>query len=394
MVGIIRAMTTTTTPRLPPYSDALTGLRGIAALWVLAFHLWHFMGGPRLALGPLDLTPLAAHGHFGVDLFFVLSGYLIGGGWVVARLVGTAVPIGTFWKRRFLRVFPAYWTQWLVLVLLAWWSSRSFPMSAVDSLLTATLTFNLFENGAALNPVWWSLPVEWNFYLVVPLMALLFATRRALPTALVVVILVSVGIRILMWWSTQAYGADALEFYRWVIQLPGRLDQFALGMLVAHALVLGRAGSERLLLLAGAGATLLLVWLGYRAGYVVDGIVAPWLFFQFTLFGCAFAALTAAAALSQSSMVKLLLGNRALVFAGTVSYSLYLWHYPVLQWMRQWANSQGWSTADWRWALAVIVLSLLLAWISYRLVERPFLPQRQRKDGAPSTSGEYSSTPN
>lgn len=393
MVGIIRAMTTTT-PRLPPYSDALTGLRGIAALWVLVFHLWQYMGGPRLAIGFIDLTPLAARGHFGVDLFFVLSGYLIGGGWVMARLGGNAVPMGVFWKRRFLRVFPAYWAQWLVLAVLAWWSVQPFPLDWLGALLSATLTFNLLQNDAVLNPVWWSLPVEWNFYLVVPLMALLFATRRALPPLLLVLVLASVMLRAVMWWSIHTYGVDAVEFYRWVIQLPGRLDQFALGMLVAHALLLKQGGSERGLLVAGTVATLVLVWLSHGAGNVVDGAIAPWLFFQFTLFGCAFAALTAAAALSQSSMVKLLLGNRALVFAGTVSYSLYLWHYPVLQWMRQWANSQGWSTADWRWALAVIVLSLLLAWISYRLVERPFLPQRQRKDGAPSTSGEYSSTPN
>lgn len=393
MVGIIRAMTSAPALRLPPYSDALTGLRGVAALWVLVFHLWQFMGGPRLAIGPVDLTPLAAHGHLGVDLFFVLSGYLIGGGWVIARLGGPAVPVGTFWKRRFLRVFPAYWSQWLVLALLAWWSAQPFPLDATGALLSATLTFNIVQNEAALNPVWWSLPVEWNFYLVAPLMALLFATRRALPPWLAMLVLASVALRAVMWWAIHTHGADAVAFYRWVIQLPGRLDQFALGMLVAHALALGRGGSERVLLLAGTVATLVLVWSSHRAGNIVDGAIAPWLFFQFALLGCAFAALTAAAALSRSRLVTYLLANRALVFAGTVSYSLYLWHYPVLQWMREWAQSQGWATADWRWAIAVVALSLLLAWVSYRLVERPFLPQRRRKDGAPSASGEYSPTP-
>lgn len=397
MVGIIRAMTSPSLPRLPPYSDALTGLRGIAALWVLVFHLWQFMGGPRLAIGPIDLTPLAARGHFGVDLFFVLSGYLIGGAWVLARLGGPAVPMGTFWKRRFWRVFPAYWSQWVVLALLAWWSAKPFPLDATGAVLSATLTFNLVQNEAALNAVWWSLPVEWNFYLVVPLMALLFATRRALPPLLAVLVLASVMLRALMWWSIQTYGADAVEFYRWVIQLPGRLDQFALGMLVAHALAQGRGGSERLLLLAGSVATLVLVWLSHRAGNVVDRAIAPWLFFQFALFGCAFAALVAAAALSRTHAVRLLLANRPLVFLGTISYSLYLWHYPVLQWLRSWARAQEISLSDWRFAVGAVVCSIGLSALTYFLTERPFLPRRhraaQRRDANPH-AGKYSRATN
>lgn len=382
MIGIIRAMTSAPTPRLPPYSDALTGLRGIAALWVLVFHLWQFMGGPSLAIGPFDLTPLAARGHFGVDLFFVLSGYLIGGPWVVARLGGPSVPVATFWRRRFLRVFPAYWAQWGVLALLALWSAEPFPMGPLDSVLSATLTFNLVENGADLNPVWWSLPVEWNFYLIAPLVALLFASRRMLPPVILLIVLASMAFRVLCWWMAHRHGVDGLWLARWVIQLPGRLDQFALGMLVAHALVLGRGGSARWLFLLGSAATLLLVWLINRSGDVISQASAPWFFLQFPLIGCAFAALTAAAALPGSRLNDALLGNRALRFAGIISYSLYLWHYPVLQWMRSWAQTQNWATSDWRWALTVFVLSMVLAWLSYLLVERPFLPQRRRKDDA------------
>lgn len=397
MVGIIRTMTSLPAPRLPPYSDALTGLRGIAAGWVLVFHLWQFMGGPRLAIGPIDLTPLAARGHLGVDLFFVLSGYLIGGAWVIARLGGPAVPVGAFWKRRFLRVFPAYWAQWLVLALLAWWSANAFPLNATDALLSATLTFNLVQNDAALNAVWWSLPVEWDFYLAAPLMAWLFATRRTLPPWLMALVVASVMLRAAMWWSVHTYGIDAIGFYRWVIQLPGRLDQFALGMLAAHALAQGRGGSERLLLLAGSIATLVLVWLVHRAGNVVDGAIAPWLFFQFTLFGCAFTALMAAAALSRTRAVQLIFANRPLVFLGTISYSLYLWHYPVLQWLRRWAQAQDIPLSDWRFAAGAVVCSIGLSTLTYSLTERPFLPRRRRmvpRGGGKADAGEYSTSDN
>ena len=366
-------------PRLPSYADALTGLRGIAALWVLVFHLWQRTGAPLLKLGPLDFTPLAAHGYLGVDLFFVLSGYLIGGPWVAARLGGAKVAFGAFWKRRFLRVFPAYWAQWAVLALLATLGPGGFPMGAKDAVLSATLTSNLIDNATALNAVWWSLPVEWDFYLVAPLVALVFGARRALPRGLVLIVLACVGFRVLVWWMVFDQGLEWLTLYRWVIQLPGRLDQFALGMLVAHALMRGRGGSEPRLVLAGALATLVLVWLLPRATYVVNGALAPWLFFQFTVFGCAFAALVGAAAMSRSAPVRALLANRPLVFLGTISYSLYLWHYPVLDWLSRHARASGSDTASWRWAALAVVASVVVSTLSYVLVERPFLRHRREK---------------
>ncbi len=371
-------------PRLPPYADALTGLRGVAALWVLVFHLWQHTGAPALALGPLDFTPMAAHGYLGVDLFFVLSGYLIGGPWVAMRLGGPKVAFGTFWRRRFLRVFPAYWAHWGVLALLAAFGPGGFPMNTGEALLSATLASNLMDGAPTLNPVWWSLPVEWDFYLAAPLVALAFATRRALPLALPWIVLACVAFRILAWWLIFHQGMDWVSLYRWVIQLPGRLDQFALGMLVAHALVLGRGGSERRLALFGSATTLLALWLLPRAGYVVDQALAPWLFFQFTVFGCAFAALVGAAAMSRSAPVRALLANRPLVFLGTISYSLYLWHYPVLDALSRHAKASGMDTASWRWAALAAAASVAVSALSYTLTERPFL--RYRREPPVATS--------
>lgn len=368
-------------PSLPPYAPALTGLRGLAALWVFAFHLWQFSGGLRLQLGPLDLTPLAAHGHLGVDLFFVLSGYLIGGPWVLARLGGTRLALRPFWKRRCLRVLPAYWAQWLVLAALALAASRPFPMSAGESALSLLLGHNLIRNDAPLNPVWWSLPVEWDFYLIAPWLALLFARPGRLPAWLLPLILASVAWRVLSWWVVHHYLAEGFWLYRWIIQLPGRLDQFLLGMLTAWALALGRDGSPRWLFWAGSAATLVSTWLLYRVGNTVDRALAPWIFFQFTLFGCAFAALIGAAAMPGRHVAARLLGNRVLVWFGTISYSLYLWHYPALQWLQGWARGRAWDTASLTWIIAVLLLALVLAQLSYWLFERPFLPSRRRLRG-------------
>jgi len=363
---------------LPPYAPALTGLRGVAAGWVLLFHLWQFMGTPRLALGPLDFTPLFARGHLGVDMFFVLSGYLIGGPWLVAKLRGEKRSLRGFWMRRIRRVLPAYWLQWLVLALVAWFGAAwmkngPLPQGIAETLLGLTLTFNLTDP-PLLNPVWWTLAVEWDFYLLAPLLAAGFAARGSVPWLLPCIVLACVAFRVLCWWHVFEYFDGVL--YRWVQQLPSRLDQFALGMTVAWAFACGRAGRGAALLALGLAGTLAMVWIGFHVGPIVDTGLAPWLFFEFTLVGCAFAALVGAAALSDSALTMRLFANRPLVFVGTISYSLYLWHFPVLQWLRGFALAQGWTTTSWAFAAAALSLSAGFAWLSYRVAERPLLRGR------------------
>lgn len=371
---------------LPDYAPALTGLRGVAAGWVLLFHLWQFMGTPRLALGPLDATPLFARGHLGVDLFFVLSGYLIGGPWLVAKLRGGARPsLREFWLRRARRVLPAYWLQWLILAAVASFGAKGFPLDARGVLLDLSLASNLIDNTTPLNAVWWSLPVEWDFYLFAPLLAAGMASRGRLPWLLPGIVLATVAFRVLCWWAFWEYLQDSLALYRWVIQLPGRLDQFALGMLVAWAFALGREGRGGPLALFGIALTLALAWIGFGTGSAVDTALAPWLFFELTLIGCGFAALTAAAAMRHPAWLVGWLGHRAMGFLGTVSYSLYLWHYPLLQGLRGFADAHGWATASWSFASAALAASLAVAWLSYRIAERPFLRRRTATGAASAT---------
>ncbi len=383
---MIAAMTAPSMPpaplrELPSYAPALTGLRGVAAGWVLLFHLWQFMGTPRLALGWLDITPLFARGHLGVDLFFVLSGYLIGGPWLVAKLRGQPLSLREFWIRRARRVLPAYWLQWLILVVVAWAGATWFGAQPIllglrEVLLGLSLTFNLIDNTAPLNAVWWTLPVEWDFYLFAPLLAVVLAARGKWPRGLFALVLAVVAFRVLCWWALWEYLQEGVPLYRWVIQLPGRLDQFALGMLVAWAFALGRTGRGTPLAWFGIVLTLVLVWVGFHTGSAVDTGLAPWLFFEFTLVGCALAAITAAAAMNAPSWLARILSSRVMAFLGTVSYSLYLWHYPLLQWLRSYANAHAWEMASWHFAFAALAVSLLVAWLSYLVAEKPFLHRR------------------
>lgn len=362
---------------VPPedHLRALTGLRGVAAGWVLLFHLWQFAGGPPLAIGPLDLTPLAACGYFGVDLFFVLSGFLLGQPFLRARMAGApAPPLGRFWQRRLRRVLPAYWTQLAILLLVAAAGGAALP-SAGDVLGHATLSFNLLDNGSAINPVYWSLPVEWDFYLVLPLLALGFARGSGRPWMLPLALLVAVGFRLLCGWAITVHGMDGVPLYRWVLQLPGRVDQFVFGMTAAWLCLRGMGPTLRAALAVGGLALILLQsWLTAPRGDFVSQADLTWLYWHYSVLAAGMAALIAAAAASPAGWPARLFSGRLLGWLGLISYSLYLWHYPLLGWLRPLAAA-GWS--PWLlWGLLAPLLALLVATLSYLLVERPFLAAR------------------
>ncbi|HIE55787.1 MAG TPA: acyltransferase, partial [Chromatiaceae bacterium] len=151
------------------YLEPLTGLRGIAAAWVALWHLWGFAGRPQykweLAGFSLDLTPLIRTGWAGVDIFFVLSGFVLGLAFCQAWL-GNRPPVrlGDYFRRRLLRVLPALWLQIMVLGLLLWLSGDKLPPLS-DLTAQALLVHNLLGSPATqLKPVYWTLPVEFDFY--------------------------------------------------------------------------------------------------------------------------------------------------------------------------------------------------------------------------------------
>lgn len=356
------------------YFPGLTGLRGIAAGWVLLFHLWQSAHGPRVAIGPLDVTALFSTGYLGVDLFFVLSGFLLGLPFMRWALGERPYPdLGRFWKRRALRVLPAFYAQLVVLVLLALAGIGTLPPWRE---LLAYLSMEFVFFGIPLwNGVWWTLPAEWNFYVLLPFFGLLFGRARW-TLVLLLLVVASVTVRIACWHLLYDNVWDWPVAYPAIIQTPARMDEFAFGVVAAGLHLRRGQGSARwdlpVLLLGLAGLLLLMAGLDGRGDIFVKAD-APLIFAYATLAGLPLALVVYAAA-SPLPLARRLFAGRALAFTGIVSYSLYLWHYPLL----------GWADALWpglprgvgglalRSAL-MIPVTLLVAWVSYRLVERPFL---------------------
>ncbi|OFS07660.1 MULTISPECIES: acyltransferase family protein [Kytococcus] len=351
----------------------LTGLDGLRALAVVSVMLFHFDAG-------LD------GGFLGVDVFFVLSGYLITSQ-LITRWSPTTVDLKHFWGRRVRRLFPAVFLLLLVVSVAMLVLDRTAVRSYVgDVLAAATYTSNwwyVFQErsyfeAAGRPPVLqhlWSLAVEEQFYLVWPLVVagLTFAFTKASARRWAVFTISLVGAVASSLWMGMGTAAadlpaagDASRFYFGT-------DSHAMGLLAGAALAAlrGGAGFSDRAPLKRAGVLWTLLGLAGLGGlgwfFVTQAETSEWLYrWGFAALAALVVVLVVAA--TRPGPVEWLLSLPLLRYLGTRSYSLYLWHWPIAAFTRPGID------VEWPEPVVHLVrwgLTLLLAELSYRLVENP-----------------------
>jgi peptidoglycan/LPS O-acetylase OafA/YrhL len=356
----------------------LTGVRGLAAFAVVCLHAYILAGEPDSV--PRPLAWLFAMGGSGVDVFFTLSAFLLTLPFVEASLNAAPTPdLSVYGKRRLLRILPAYYVQIVVLVALGalgvnggWvWNSPS-----VTTLLAHFVFFlNAWPFVAAQVPPWWTLPVEMGFYLLLPLFARCLRPGRW--PWLLLAIAASLGYRYWLMHADLSMGRQIV----WGDQLPGRLHQFLIGMLAAYAFVRLKARNA---LPAGRVAD----WLALAA--IASFLALPALGFPITgqaylgepnghplLQGWhVFASLIVALLLVSLASGAPILGRAfswpPLQALGLISYSLYLWHYPVMLAVRDAVGGFDTARGDfWTYFFYSLLLSVIVALVSWWMVELP-----------------------
>ena len=364
------------------YVASLTGLRGVAALFVFLYHYGTLNPGIRLDLtvpliGQALQFPLG-FGFTGVDLFFVLSGFLLSLPFARATLTrSTTQPLGRYYKRRLLRVFPAYYAQLFIILITGAWFLTWAPVDGISLLAHMSMFFNI--GGNPVRPmvgVWWTLPIELSFYLLLPFIASFMRPARWL-VLLVVCILLSMVYRL---WSADHFAAAAAGgVFLAASHLPGSLPEFLLGAsaaMVVQWFELNSIKKPPAIILDGmflAGTTLAVLWLWEillpNGAFYWQGhwsmVIAP-LAFGLPL------SLMVISLYWGSRIGKLLFANPVIYFLGLISYSLYLWHFVVLQqagavFGETWSNLPGIPRFLLSLALVVLVSS-----VSYYVFERPF----------------------
>jgi peptidoglycan/LPS O-acetylase OafA/YrhL len=332
------------------YRRDIDGLRGFSVILVIAFHAF---------------SNLFPGGFIGVDVFFVISGYLISN--IIFHETDDGVfSVKTFYARRVRRIFPA-----LALILLSVLSAGLWFLSPADLVIlgqqiaaSAAFLANIYfwtqsgyfapdaKSFALLHL--WSLGVEEQFYIIWPIILVFLSRWRR--WVLLTIVLFGVTSFALNFLFTNSVSAN---FYfptnrAWELMLGAVLaraehDRYPLSIFKPHIYELASALG---LLMICAGALLIKEGLLYRAWYA---LLVPTLGAALLIWTGKF-----------SRIGRLLLGSKIAVAVGLISYPLYLWHWPAL-----WLVRLLYLDPSWEIILATCVVSGLLAWMTYEAVELP-----------------------
>jgi peptidoglycan/LPS O-acetylase OafA/YrhL len=330
------------------YKPHIDGLRAFA---VLAVVLYHFRVG---AFGG---------GYVGVDVFFVISGYLLTG-IIVAELEQGAFTFTAFYARRARRILPASLCVVAVVALVGWLRLPPSDLDVLGRSIVSTVCFasNLFffaqsgyfgPDGRTLHLLHtWSLAVEEQFYLLLPL--LLFSLR-GLGRARIFWIVAACGAASALLSVLLTPRQPAMAFYL----LPTRAWELLAGALLAirrPALAGGPRLASSLALVGFASFGVSVFWYGPDTPFPGVAAALPVLA----------AALLIAAGDRAAPLVRWPLTNPVSVGIGKISYSMYLWHWPLLVFYEVTFEGKAWLTP------LLIVPLLPLSYVSYRFVEQPF----------------------
>ncbi len=352
-----RAAIAATGAHAPTYRPDIDGLRALAVLPVIAFHM---------GVQALD------GGFIGVDIFFVISGYLISSR-ILADTAAGRFSLTDFYVRRIRRIFPAFAAMMIATTIGA--IIIEFPGDLArygNSLIAATLSFSNVhfwwttdyfvpqaQSAALLHT--WSLSVEEQFYLVFPpLVMLLTKWRNRLDLVLWLILAMSLAAS-----AVTAFTDPVSAFY-----LPHfRIWEFLIGTMIVRRpnglftrdMVREGAAGVGLALIVGS-----ILLLNHKMPF--PGLYA--------VPGCLGTALIIAAGEQGRTLVYRLLAWAPLRGVGLISYSLYLWHWPVIVLFKTWKPTQFLSMTD-KAILAVVIVVLAIA--SWRFIEQPFRQARHAR---------------
>lgn len=360
-------------PRPSPHAAAaayrpdIDGLRAIAVISVVLYHAF-----PGLLPG----------GFAGVDVFFVISGFLIGGILIDAHANGTFT-YRDFYTRRVRRLFPALVVVLAVVLLVGFFllMPSAYRTLGKHVLAGAGFASNLvllkesgyFDTASALKPLLhlWSLGVEEQFYILCPLvLAAFWRSRLSLPVAILLFALASFAVG--LYWLDQApkkaFFHPAARF--WELFAGVWLAAWQRQSAAAGIAPMARAARVPPELAAAAGLLFLsaaFVWLREGDGFPGMQALLP-----------VFGAMLLVGPAAGSALSRHLLASRPMVFVGVISYPLYLWHWPLLSLARIERGGEP-STAV---RAGLVLLAVALAWATWRWVETPL---RHARAGSSAT---------
>lgn len=337
------------------YRPDIDGLRAIAVLSVIVFHIWH------------DALP---GGFIGVDVFFVISGYLISLQ-LYKEMQTNSFSITKFYERRIKRILPVFYVVVLLTVVVAQFIMVPFDaekvgVSAIWALISsANVYFWLFQDNSYFaqssdeSPLLhlWSLGVEEQFYLLWPLL-LLFLFKYKKPK-LILIFAVCLTFFSLCLAEFSSKNFSDFSYY----MLPTRMGEMLVGALAAYWVFYGQAPvlTKKIAFLF---SLLGLLGLVFSIAFIDKSFVFPGFIVLIPILSTALIIYTGN---FYTGFVHRALSIKPLVFIGLISYSAYLWHWPILAFYR-YGNFEITLLSG----CVILLITLLLAKLSHKFVEVPF----------------------
>ena len=335
------------------YRADINGLRGVAVILVVLYHL-----GIRSVRG----------GFIGVDVFFVISGFLISA-IILSEVQAGKFSLGRFYERRIRRIGPALLFMMCATIVLAYFyllpsEMKDFAKSLLSAAFSSANIFfwaksGYFDTSADTQPLLhtWSLAVEEQFYLVFPL--LIMAIQKWAPKRMKLFV-VLLALTSLVIGSIQVFASPSSAFY-----LPfSRAWELLLGTLLFLKVFpeFERRWSREVAAASGL-ALILAAGLFYSPKTPFPGLSA--------LLPCVGTALIIAAGTHSTTFVGKLLSTKLMVGLGLISYSLYLWHWPILVFQRLGALLINGASAHVTQAV-IFAAAVGISYLSWRFIEEPF----------------------
>ena len=347
------------------YIKGLDGIRAIAVIMVLAYHL-------KLAL--------FKSGFLGVTVFFVLSGYLITGILISEVEEEGTIDLKNFWLRRIRRLVPAVMSMAVVIIFVSAVVNRIIFTKGCKDFLASVLGFNnwwqifnkisYFEAAGVPSPFThcWSLAIETQFYLIYPLILLgiykLVKSRgegranRGLLFAGVTLLLALISVILMIVLFDPQQDASRV-YYRTDTRAFSLLFGALLAILWEYRMVPRRLSASVNMVLGSVSFAVLLVMT-----IAINGSSNFW-YRGGQFFGTILTVLMVYAVSGRKTWLSRFLSNPVLKWMGDRSYSIYLWHYPIILLISKGIKASWWIT------LIEIVLSVVLSELSYRFIETP-----------------------
>lgn len=365
-------------PSLHTFYPGLDGLRGIAILMVIGFHFF-------------DFIPVFRYGWLGVDLFFVLSGFLITD--ILIKTRENKGYLRNFYMKRVLRIFPVYYLTLLVFIILLP-AIREVPynvsyyreyQSAFWLFLTNWLfIFKYTEETTILNHLW-SLAVEEQFYFVWPWLILIFTTKKKLLRVLLFLGLFGISFRLgVLFLGDPQQNYEALYMF-------SRIDGLLVGAALAAYLQNHKWISQKII-----RNFFILVALANLIFFFIKNMLRPHLLYfpavGYTTYSLLFGLIVYKVITMKQGYAAIFLNNPVLRFFGKISYGLYVYHWPIYllfypgvkRYLQTYLPDNG-TMVQLFGGCIIVVPGVVVSVASYFLIERRFLKLKTHFNKPPQT---------